>query len=77
MGTQASEFRTKVARKLALPEAAGPECEQCAGADIGWGWAAAPKQSKDPQKPAIAKKQEHDLPKMSLSKNGTEWEICS
>ncbi len=56
-GTRAPEFQTKAVRKLALLEAAGPECEQHAGADVGWGWAAAPKQSKDPQKLAIAKKQ--------------------
>ncbi len=58
-------------------EADRPEHEQHAGTDIGWGRAAVPKRSKDLQKPAIAEKQEHDLPKMSLSKNGTEWEICS
>ncbi len=56
-GTRAPEFQTKAARKLALLEAAGPERKQRAGADIGWGRAAAPKQSKDPQKLAIAKKQ--------------------
>ncbi len=38
-------------------EAAGPEREQRVGADVGWGQAAAPKQSKDPQKLAITKKQ--------------------
>ncbi len=55
MGTWAPEFQTKAARKLALLEVAGPECEQRAGADIRWGRSAA--RSKDPQKPAIAKKQ--------------------
>ncbi len=77
MGTQMSEFRTKAVRKLALLEADSSEHEQRAGTDVGWGRAAAPKWSKDLQKPAIAEKQEHDLLKMSLGKNGTEWEICT
>ncbi len=71
------KFRTKAVRKLILLEADGPEHEQHMGMDIGWGRAAVPKWSKDPQKPAIAEKQEHHLPKMSLGKNGAEWGICN
>ncbi len=77
MGTQMSEFQTKAARKLALLEADGPQREQCMGMDVGWGRAAAPRWSKDPQKPAIAEKQEPHLPKMYLSKNGWSGEYAT
>ncbi len=45
--------------------------------DIGWGRAAVPKWSEDPQKLAIAEQPEHHLPKMSLGKNGAEWEYAA
>ncbi len=77
MGTQTSEFQTKAARKLALLEADRLEREQRMGMDIGWGRAAVPKWSEDPQKLAIAEKQEHHLPKMSLGRIGQSGEYAA